>query len=75
MAVVHPVDAESLSGALLARDEGLIVPILVGPEDKIRALAEQEGLDLDGCSIVDVPHFRRRGRDRGCTGRARRSRR
>jgi len=58
MAVAHPVDADSLKGALLARDEGLIQPFLVGPEDKIRALAEKEGMSLEGCRIVNVPHFR-----------------
>ena len=58
MAVAHPVDADSLKGALLARDEGLIQPFLVGPEDKIRALADKEGLSLEGCRIVNVPHFR-----------------
>jgi len=58
MAVAHPVDAESLKGALLARDEGLIHPFLVGPEDRIRALAAQQGLSLEGCRMVNVPHFR-----------------
>ena len=58
MAVAHPCDAESLKGALLARDEGLIVPTLVGPEAKIRALAEQEGLTLEGCRFVNTQHFR-----------------
>jgi phosphate acetyltransferase len=58
MAVANPVDADSLKGALLARDEGLIQPFLVGPEDKIRALAEKEGLGLQGCRIVNVAHFR-----------------
>jgi phosphate acetyltransferase len=56
MAVAHPCDAESLKGALLARDAGLILPTLVGPEDKIRALAEQLQLDLAGCRILNVPH-------------------
>jgi phosphate acetyltransferase len=56
MAVAHPCDAESLKGAILARDRGLIVPTLVGPEDKIRALAEQLTLDLAGCTILNVPH-------------------
>ena len=56
MAVAHPCDKESLGGALMARDEGLIVPTLVGPEAKIRALAEQNGLDLKGCILIDVPH-------------------
>jgi phosphate acetyltransferase len=56
MGVAHPCDAESLKGALLARDRGLIVPTLVGPEDKIRALAEQHRLDLAGATIINVAH-------------------
>jgi phosphate acetyltransferase len=56
MGVAHPCDAESLRGALLARDRGLIVPTLIGPEDKIRALAEQHHLDLAGATIINVPH-------------------
>jgi phosphate acetyltransferase len=56
MAVVHPCDTESLKGALLARDRGLIRPTLVGPEAKIRALAEQLGLDLAECHLLNVPH-------------------
>ncbi len=56
MAVVHPCDPDSLKGALMSRDEGLIVPTLVGPEEKIRALAEREGLSLEGCAILNVPH-------------------
>ncbi|TPW09054.1 MAG: phosphate acetyltransferase, partial [Acidimicrobiaceae bacterium] len=56
MGVAHPCDAESLRGALLARDRGLIVPTLIGPEDKIRALAEQYRLDLAGTAIINVPH-------------------
>jgi phosphate acetyltransferase len=56
MAVVHPCDPESLKAALLARDTGLIQPTLVGPEGKIRGVAERLALDLAGCGIVDVPH-------------------
>lgn len=56
MAVVHPCDESSLGGALSARDRSLILPTLVGPEDKIRAIAEQNGFDLHDCRIVDVPH-------------------
>ena len=55
-AVVHPCDRESLFGAIEACKAGLIVPILVGPEGKIRELAEKEGVDLAGCRIVDTPH-------------------
>ena len=56
MGIAHPCDAESLKGALLARDRGLIVPTLIGPAEKIRGLAEQFGLDLNGCTIVNVAH-------------------
>lgn len=54
--VVHPCDATSLRGALEARDEGLIAPILVGPQRRIRDVAQTEGLDLGGVEIVDAPH-------------------
>jgi len=56
MAVVHPCDAESLRGALLARDRGLIVPTLVGPEARIRAVAGEFKLDLADTAILDVEH-------------------
>lgn len=56
MVVAHPCDETSLRGALEARDEGLIVPILVGPEAKIRQVAHAHGLDLAGVEIVDAPH-------------------
>ncbi len=56
MAVVHPCDRESLLGVVEATQAGLIVPTLVGPEAKIRAVAEQQGLDLAGIAIIDVEH-------------------
>ncbi len=55
-AVVHPCDAASLIGALEARDKTLITPILVGPEDRIIAVAAEEGLNIDGLEIVDAKH-------------------
>jgi phosphate acetyltransferase len=55
-AVAHPCDQPSLEAALAARDRGLIEPILVGPEGKIRALAEAAGLELAGLPIEDTPH-------------------
>lgn len=55
-AVVHPVDAASLAGAMEAAGHGLIAPILVGPAARIRAAAAQAGLDLAGATIEDVPH-------------------
>lgn len=51
MGVVHPTDAPSLLGALAAQEAGLIVPVLIGPEDTIRDLARDEGSDLDEWTI------------------------
>ena len=55
-AVVHPCDEGALRGALVAAGERLIVPILVGPAGRIRAVANECQLSLDGLVIVDAPH-------------------
>jgi phosphate acetyltransferase len=55
-AIAHPCDETSLRGALEAAGAGLIVPILVGPKHRIRAVSEVLALDLHGLDIVDVPH-------------------
>jgi phosphate acetyltransferase len=54
-AVAHPCDETSLKGALEATEEGLISPILVGPKDKIRKVAQVFSLDLGRAEIVDAP--------------------
>ncbi|WP_112809530.1 phosphate acetyltransferase [Ensifer sp.] len=54
--VAHPCDETSLRGALEAAHMGLIAPVLVGPQAKIRSVAAQYGLDLEGREIVDAPH-------------------
>ncbi len=55
-AVVHPVDIVSLTGAIEAARAGLIVPVLVGPEKKIRAAAALAQLDLGPYTIVPTEH-------------------
>jgi phosphate acetyltransferase len=55
-AVAHPCDVSSLTGALDAASLGLIVPILVGPEARIRAVAAEANVPLDGVTILDAPH-------------------
>jgi phosphate acetyltransferase len=55
-AVVHPCDALSLTGALDAAHQGIILPVLVGPKTKIVAAAKKAGLTLDGFEIIDAPH-------------------
>ncbi|MBB6252024.1 phosphate acetyltransferase [Nitrospirillum iridis] len=55
-AVAHPCDQSSLEGAVDAARLGLINPILVGPEARIRAVAAQAGLDISALPIIDTPH-------------------
>ncbi len=55
-AVVHPVDENALRGAIEASQAGLIRPLLVGPEKKIRAAAAQAGLDISGCELIATEH-------------------
>ncbi len=55
-AVAHPCDESSLRGAIEAAKAGLITPILVGPESKIRHAADTAQLELGGVRIVDAPH-------------------
>jgi phosphate acetyltransferase len=54
--VVHPCDSLSLEGALAARDEKLIIPVLIGPRAKIDGAARARGVSLAGLEIVDAPH-------------------
>jgi phosphate acetyltransferase len=56
VAVAHPCDDVSLQGALEAARLGLIEPVLVGPEKRIRKAAEQTGLDIDAMEIVASAH-------------------
>ena len=55
-AVAHPCDKESLKGPVIAFQEGIIEPILVGPENKIRAVAEEFDIDLHGIRILHAAH-------------------
>ncbi|MGJ7462391.1 bifunctional enoyl-CoA hydratase/phosphate acetyltransferase [Halomonas sp. MA07-2] len=56
VAVVHPVDDVSLTGAVAAARQGLIIPLLVGPQAKIRAAADAARLDIGEFELIDVPH-------------------
>ncbi len=56
LAVVHPCDALSLSSVVEVAEEGLVTPILVGPEAKIRAVAAEAKIDISRYRLVDAPH-------------------
>ena len=55
-AIVHPCEGTALSGAIVAAEKGLIIPILVGPRAKIEATADVLGVDVRHLQIVDAPH-------------------
>jgi phosphate acetyltransferase len=54
VAVAHPCDQVSLESVVEAAKLRLIKPILVGPEQRIRAVASEHGLDIAGFEIVDA---------------------
>jgi phosphotransacetylase/acyl dehydratase len=55
-AVVHPCSVDALRGATEAAERNLITPILVGPESKIRATAEQGQIDISPYRLVPAEH-------------------
>ena len=54
--VVHPVDLNSLAGAVEAAADNLIAPILVGPKARIEQVAQENKLDISAFELVDTPH-------------------
>lgn len=55
-AVAHPCDETSLEGVVVAATAGMIEPILVGPEQRIRSIAEKLHLNIEPFQFVDLPH-------------------
>jgi phosphate acetyltransferase len=55
-AVVFPVDAISLDGAIEAHRAGLIRAVLIGPERAIRDAARDAGADLSDLELIAVEH-------------------
>lgn len=55
-AIVHPCDGPTLAGVREAAEAGLMVPVLVGPEAKIRAAAEATSVGLSKYRVVSTPH-------------------
>jgi phosphate acetyltransferase len=56
VAVAHPCDDVSLEGAVEAARLRLVEPILVGPAERIRGVAEHAGLDIGAMEIVSSDH-------------------
>ena len=54
--VVHPCDEASIEGLVEAAALGLIAPVLIGPEPRIRAAAERASANISGFRLLDTPH-------------------
>lgn len=55
LAVAAAEDSDVLSAVCRAAELSLVEPVLVGDEEKIRAIAVENQLDLTGCTIVNEP--------------------
>ena len=55
-AIVHPVDQLSLQGAIDAAKEKIIIPILIGPKDKILAAAKDANIDISSYQLISTHH-------------------
>lgn len=54
-AVVAPEEPDALAGAILAAKHTIITPILIGDPARIKAAAQEAGIDLSPYQIVDQP--------------------
>lgn len=55
-AIIHPVDELSLQGAIASAEDGVIKPILVGPEQKILDAAAAIRADISAYQIISTRH-------------------
>ena len=53
-AVVFPCDKNSLMGPLEAARREMIEPVLIGPENEIREVAQAEGINLANYKVISV---------------------
>jgi phosphate acetyltransferase len=56
VAVVHPCDESSMRGVAEAMRLRLIEPILVGPVERMRRVANEVGFNIGGVELVDAEH-------------------
>ena len=73
-AIAHPCDDVSVSAAIDAARAGILQPILVGPAERIRRVAKDLKLDVDG-TRSRTPRTARRARPVPSSSYARAARR
>lgn len=55
-AIVHPVKGNAIEATAEAANEGLIDPILIGPQSRIHEAAQSCSIDISQWTIVDTEH-------------------
>lgn len=55
-AVAHPCSPYAMQAVAEAAAAGLIMPILLGPEARMRAAAETADVDISALRLIDAPH-------------------
>ncbi|EQB16731.1 MULTISPECIES: bifunctional enoyl-CoA hydratase/phosphate acetyltransferase [Sphingobium] len=55
-AVAHPCSAAALGAAIEAAEAGLIAPVLVGPQARIRKAAQEAGKDISAYRLIAADH-------------------
>ena len=55
-AVVHPVRPEVIEAVFDATREKLIIPVLIGPKERIAAAAREAKTDIGAWELIDVEH-------------------
>ena len=53
-AIVYPCDRDSLQLAMSGAFAGYLAPVLVGPEARIRDVADKSGIDISRLDVVDT---------------------
>lgn len=56
VAVVHPVEANVIEAVAEAAEEGMIEPLLIGPEARIKAAIKESGIKAKNWKIIDTEH-------------------
>lgn len=54
VAVAYPCDQSSLGAASAAARAGLVIPVLVGPHERIESIAAQANVDIHGIALHDT---------------------
>lgn len=54
VAVVNPIDLNSLGGVMLALKSSIINPILIGKKSEIQKVADENDYDISNCDIYDI---------------------